>query len=182
MKLRPIPHCRDRVLLGVALASTVACVSAPKAAQLHPSPTSAPTAATPPTASLPADPLPPPPAEPVPEPVVVAEVAPPAQIVQETAGQGGGSAKNALPEEDWKSCVKAHESDTAGGYRAVSPDGSYRGAFQWDQGTWDDSVLLAGLPAYVGTLADQAPPDVQEVAASALHDSRGGQPWAGSGC
>src|SRR4029453_19134129 len=32
-------------------------------------------------------------------------------------------------------CTRAHESDTAGGYRAVSGSGTYRGAYQFSQST-----------------------------------------------
>src|SRR5262249_35653198 len=34
-------------------------------------------------------------------------------------------------------CTRAHESDSSGGYGAVSPGGTYRGAYQFDQSTWD---------------------------------------------
>lgn len=85
-------------------------------------------------------------------------------------------------DQAWMACVRAHESDTAGGYSAVSPAGTYRGAYQFDSSTWADAVAAAGYPEYAGTPANLAPPAVQDAAAIALHAARGMQPWSGSGC
>lgn len=111
----------------------------------------------------------------------------PETTVPSTAAIGRGSTTLVTvpapaADEGWMACVRAHESDTSGGYSAVSPDGTYRGAYQDDQRTWDESVAAAGYPEYVGTPANLAPPAVQDAAAIALHAARGMQPWAGSGC
>lgn len=77
------------------------------------------------------------------------------------------------------SCTRAHESDTSGGYAAVSPDGTYRGAYQFDAGTWRGAVTRAGFEEYADTPVDQVPPDVQDAAAIQLYGERGTQPWGG---
>ena len=51
-------------------------------------------------------------------------------------------------------CTKAHESDTSGGYGAVSSGGTYRGAYQFAQRTWDAAVAGAGHEEYAGMPAD----------------------------
>jgi hypothetical protein len=76
-------------------------------------------------------------------------------------------------------CTRAHESETAGGYAAVSPGGTYRGAYQFDQTTWNGAVARAGHPEYSGTDPATAPPTVQDAAATQLHHERGNQPWGG---
>lgn len=88
------------------------------------------------------------------------------------------------PDGAWRAfldCVGAHESDSAGGYSAVNPNGHY-GRYQFDQPTWDSNAPAAGHPDYVGVRPDQAPPGVQDDVAIATAQARGGQPWAGSGC
>lgn len=97
--------------------------------------------------------------------------APPPRVV--VRGSAGGSV------EDFLACTRAHESDTAGGYSAVSPSGKYRGAYQFDQPTWDGAVARAGYPGYVGVPPDQAPVGVQDAAARQLYAERGNQPWGG---
>jgi len=52
---------------------------------------------------------------------------------------------------------------------AVSPDGLYRGRYQFDTGTWA-SVGGRGDPA-------AAPAREQDVRAAWLYAARGGQPW-----
>ena len=76
-------------------------------------------------------------------------------------------------------CTRAHESDTSGGYGAVSPGGTYRGAYQFDQGTWDAAVAGAGYGQYAGVPADQVPPEVQDAAAAQLYSVSGNRPWNG---
>lgn len=59
------------------------------------------------------------------------------------------------------------ERESGGDYRAVSPSGAYRGAWQFGAETW------GGFGGY--ELADQAPPSVQ--------DERAREVWAGgAGC
>lgn len=63
--------------------------------------------------------------------------------------------------------IKACES--GGNYRAVSPDGTYRGAYQFDYGTWA-SVGGSGDPA-------AASPHEQDRRAALLYRQRGSSPW-----
>jgi hypothetical protein len=76
-------------------------------------------------------------------------------------------------------CTRAHESDTAGGYRAVSPDGVYHGAYQFDQTTWDSVASSIGRPDLVGVDPATARPTDQDTLATALYAMRGNQPWGG---
>ncbi len=76
-------------------------------------------------------------------------------------------------------CTRAHESDTSGGYGAVSAGGHYRGAYQFQQRTWDAAVTGAGFGEYAGLPADAAPPEVQDAAAAHLYAVSGNRPWGG---
>jgi hypothetical protein len=76
-------------------------------------------------------------------------------------------------------CTRAHESDTSGGYGAVSSGGTYRGAYQFNQNTWDAAVAGAGHDEYSGQPADQAPAEVQDAAAAHLYGASGNRPWGG---
>src|SRR4051794_25778845 len=76
-------------------------------------------------------------------------------------------------------CTRAHESDTSGGYGAVSSGGAYHGAYQFQQDTWDAAVAGAGYGEYAGVPADQVPPDVQDAAAVHLYSVSGNSPWGG---
>jgi Transglycosylase-like domain len=76
-------------------------------------------------------------------------------------------------------CTRAHESDTSGGYGAVSSGGAYRGAYQFQQNTWDAAVAGAGHDEYAGVPADQVPPEVQDAAAAHLYSVSGNNPWGG---
>ena len=40
---------------------------------------------------------------------------------------------SSIANDPFLACTRAHESDQAGGYQAVSPGGMYRGAYQFDQ-------------------------------------------------
>lgn len=60
--------------------------------------------------------------------------------------------------------------ESGGDYGAVSPSGRYRGAYQFDQRTWDGYGPVGVDPA-------AAAPDVQDAAAVALYRARGAQPW-----
>lgn len=61
-------------------------------------------------------------------------------------------------------------------YRAVSPSGLYRGAYQFDQTTWDD-VAGRFYPWLVGIDPIDADPWWQDAMARALWSERGRQPW-----
>ncbi len=120
-------------------------------------------------------PLPPPVIveEPTPEPVVYTP--PPVQTnhVEQVPTNGGG---------DPGACVRAHESDTAGGYSAVNPAGYY-GAYQFSQSTWDNQARAIGRFDLVGVRPDQASPADQDLIFETLYDNGAGRShWNGSGC
>jgi hypothetical protein len=75
-------------------------------------------------------------------------------------------------------CTRGHESDSAGGYQAVNPSGKYRGAYQFDQNTWD-SVTSRHAPHLVGVNPADASPADQDEMATELYRERGNQPWGG---
>jgi hypothetical protein len=76
-------------------------------------------------------------------------------------------------------CTRAHESNTAGGYQAVSPDGVYRGAYQFDQTTWNSVANSTGRGDLVGVNPAAASPADQDTLATALYAMRGNEPWGG---
>jgi hypothetical protein len=80
---------------------------------------------------------------------------------------------------DVLACIRAHESDTAGGYAAVSPDGTYRGAYQFLPSTWNATAADAGRPDLVGVDPAGASPADQDALASHLYAQAGSQPWGG---
>jgi hypothetical protein len=59
--------------------------------------------------------------------------------------------------------------ESGGNYAAVSPGGQYRGAYQFDYGTWA-SVGGSGDPA-------AASPSEQDMRAARLYQQRGASPW-----
>ncbi len=59
--------------------------------------------------------------------------------------------------------------ESSGRYTITNPSGKYRGAYQFDQATWE-SVGGVGDPA-------AASPAEQDLRASILYSSRGSQPW-----
>jgi len=76
-------------------------------------------------------------------------------------------------------CTRAHESDTSGGYRAVSPSGTYRGAYQFSRSTWDSTAGHAGRPDLVGVDPAAAPSADQDELALHLYRWQGAAPWGG---
>lgn len=81
---------------------------------------------------------------------------------------------------DFLACTRAHESDSAGGYRAVSPSGMYRGAYQFSQSTWNATAAqYAGRPDLVGVDPASASPADQDAMAAALYAVAGNGPWEG---
>ena len=61
-------------------------------------------------------------------------------------------------------------------YQAVSPGGTYRGAYQFSQGTWN---WVAGMhfPGHVGEDPRWAAPEVQDAMVRALWSMQGPAPW-----
>lgn len=105
-------------------------------------------------AYAPPPPPPPPPPEPEPEPEPVVVPAPAPRYAATDPG-------------DHLARIRACES--GGNYAATSPDGTYRGAYQFDQRTWE-GVGGTGDPA-------DASPEEQDARAAELYAQRGGQPW-----
>lgn len=61
-------------------------------------------------------------------------------------------------------------------YEAVDPSGSFRGAYQFNRGTWN-SVASRHFEWLVGVDPAEAEPWWQDVMARALYSERGRQPW-----
>lgn len=107
-----------------------------------------------------------------------------AATAKTTSTSGGGSSAAGRSSgrcngdfDCFKPCTLDIESD--GNYGAVSPGGTYRGAWQFDQSTWNGAVARAGYPEWSGRDPAQAPPGVQDAAAHQLYRERGNQPWGG---
>ena len=66
--------------------------------------------------------------------------------------------------------------EAGGVYEAVSSTGKYRGAYQFDQSTWD-GVASRHAPWLVGRHPAGAEPYWQDLLARALYSERGGGPW-----
>ncbi len=84
-----------------------------------------------------------------------------------------------LASDPFLACTRAHESDSSGGYQAVSSGGTYRGAYQFDRSTWNSAAHLANRPDLVGVDPATASPADQDSLAFALFQARGTQPWGG---
>lgn len=100
---------------------------------------------------------------------------PPASTLS-TSGSGGAVTDPAL--NPFLQCVVQAES--GGNYGAVSPNGIYRGAFQFSQATWNAAALAAGLPGLVGVPPNLASKADQDTLAVALYAMDGEQPWVDS--
>ncbi len=70
------------------------------------------------------------------------------------------------PSQQW---AALRDCESGGNYRAVNATGKYRGAYQFDQHTWE-SVGGIGDPA-------KASPAEQDARARALFEERGAAPW-----
>ncbi len=66
--------------------------------------------------------------------------------------------------------------ESGGNYRAVSANGTYRGAYQFSRSTWN-SVAARNLPHLVGVDPAAAAPADQDAMALALYRSSGSRPW-----
>jgi hypothetical protein len=106
-----------------------------------------------------------------------------AQYLRGRSSGGGGSSGASSPTrcgDDFscfKECTLDIESD--GNYGAVSPGGTYRGAWQFDQSTWDSNSAASGRGDLVGQDPATAAPGDQDAIAHDLYQRRGNQPWGG---
>lgn len=66
--------------------------------------------------------------------------------------------------------------ESGGNYQILSPSGTYRGAYQFSQSTWD-WVASGAWPGLVGVDPAQASPADQDKMAFRLYDLRGPGPW-----
>lgn len=66
--------------------------------------------------------------------------------------------------------------EASGSYTAVSANGRFRGAYQFDQATWNH-VTKSNFPHLVGVDPAVASPSDQDAVALALYRSRGASPW-----
>jgi transglycosylase-like protein len=105
---------------------------------------------------------------PLPAPEPVASSSTPGGATRE-AGRALPVSPSALPGSPVLACIRRWESATKGLYRAVSPGGFYRGAYQFDFGTWL-GVGGSGDPAL-------ATPAEQDYRAALLVGLRGLAPW-----
>lgn len=95
---------------------------------------------------------------------------------------GGTSSGRGACGDDWdcfRECTIDHESRTSGEYGAVSPGGTYRGAFQFLGSTWRSVSVNAGYGEWADTPVDQVPAHVQDAVARFLWEHSGTQPWGG---
>jgi hypothetical protein len=74
------------------------------------------------------------------------------------------------------------QAESGGDYGAVSPGGTYMGAFQFSQSTWNMAALAAGRPDLVGVHPNLASKADQDTVAVALYALDGERPWLGDRC
>ena len=71
---------------------------------------------------------------------------------------------------------RLRQCESGGNYRIVSASGAYRGAYQFNQATWN-GVAARHYPHLNGVRPEQASPYDQDRMARALWAERGRQPW-----
>lgn len=83
----------------------------------------------------------------------------------------------AITDEAFFDCVRWRES--RGDYTAVSPSGTFMGAYQIYQGGWDAVAASIGRDDLVGVAPHIAAPAEQDLVAQAMFDQYGSKPWGG---
>ena len=83
----------------------------------------------------------------------------------------------ALAEDPFLVCTRGFESVYAGGYGAVSPDGRYFGAYQFDLLTWNGTARHLRRFDLVGVRPDSAGPADQDLLAFTLYKWQGASHW-----
>ena len=98
-----------------------------------------------------------------------------AERAARSSGRGGGCAPG-----DWE-CFKACTVDRESGgvYEAYSRNGTYRGAYQFDQSTWDSNAEASGRTDLVGQDPAGASVGDQDQIAHDTYQRRGKSPWGG---
>jgi hypothetical protein len=84
----------------------------------------------------------------------------------------------AAPSGDVFACLRWRESH--GDYGALSPNGTYRGAYQFRQSTWDSTAAYSGREDLLGVDPSAASPADQDAMAAALYGWQGSAPWGGA--
>ena len=100
-----------------------------------------------------------------------------AQAQAASARRGGGGGCAADDWECFKACTLRRES--GGVYEAVSRSGAYRGAWQFDQSTWDSNAEASGRTDLVGMDPAAASVADQDQVAYDTYSRRGKSPWGG---
>lgn len=100
-----------------------------------------------------------------------------AEVAASFSSSGRGGTRCGDDFECFKACTLEHES--GGVYEAVSRGGTYRGAWQFDQRTWDSNAEASGRPDLVGVSPDLASVEDQDLVAHDTWVRRGNQPWGG---
>ncbi len=98
-----------------------------------------------------------------------------AALAVQAAGGNAAQPPSDPPLNAFLRCVVQAES--GGNYAAVSPNGLYMGAFQFDQSTWNLAARLAGLPGLIGVPPNEASKAAQDTLAVALYNAEGEAPW-----
>jgi muramidase (phage lysozyme) len=93
---------------------------------------------------------------------------------------GSSGSLSAHHDDPFLTCVRRVES--GGNYQALSPGGTYRGAYQFLQATWDSTANHVGARDLVGVDPASASPTLQDDMAWNLYQWQGTGPWAGDGC
>lgn len=88
-------------------------------------------------------------------------------------------APNVDPDEPFLVCTRRYESDTSGGYGAVNPTGTYRGAYQFSRTTWNYAAAHAGRTDLIGVDPALARPADQDFLALHLYRWEGARHWEG---
>ena len=74
------------------------------------------------------------------------------------------------------------QAESGGDYTIASPGGTYMGAFQFSQPTWNTAAQAAGLTYLVGVPPNAASKAEQDTVAVTLYTLDGRQPWLGDRC
>jgi len=68
--------------------------------------------------------------------------------------------------------------ESTNNYSAVSRNGKYRGAYQFNRSTWNSVAGSEnGYPEMIGVDPATAPPQAQDAMADLLYSQRGRSPW-----
>lgn len=80
------------------------------------------------------------------------------------------------PGPDASKWAALRQCESSGNYAITNASGKYRGAYQFDQPTWD-SIAERHAPHLVGVDPAAASPADQDAVAFALYSERGARPW-----